>query len=111
MTSNMIYIVAFGVGLKYPHKIHFNTQCPPIPRKDIVNGRLLNVLLCARSHIKCLFSSRPFFLGKSLTSEILSPSCHQSKNNANATFDFKENGKEYIIASPGYPLSYPFAAM
>ena len=51
------------------------------------------------------------FLGKSLTSEILSPSCHQSKNNANATFELKENGKEYIIASPGYPLSYPFAAM
>ena len=27
MTSNMIYIVAFGGGLKYPHKIHLNTQC------------------------------------------------------------------------------------
>ena len=27
MTSNMIYIVAFGVGLKCPSKIHLNTQC------------------------------------------------------------------------------------
>ena len=27
MTSNMIYIVAFGVDLKCPHKIHLNTQC------------------------------------------------------------------------------------
>ena len=29
MTSNMIYIAAFGVGLKCLHKIHLNTQCPP----------------------------------------------------------------------------------
>ena len=27
ITSNMIYIVAFGVGLKCPNKIHLNTQC------------------------------------------------------------------------------------
>ena len=27
MTSNMIYIVAFGVVLKCPCKIHLNTQC------------------------------------------------------------------------------------
>ena len=27
MTSNMIYIVAFGVGLKCPRKIHLNKQC------------------------------------------------------------------------------------
>ena len=27
MTSNMIYIVALGVGLKCPRKIHLNTQC------------------------------------------------------------------------------------
>ena len=26
MTSNMIYIVAFDVGLKCPRKIHLNTQ-------------------------------------------------------------------------------------
>ena len=29
MTWNMIYIVAFGVGLKCSHKIHLNTKCPP----------------------------------------------------------------------------------
>ena len=29
MTSNMIYIVALGVGFKCPRKIHLNTQCPP----------------------------------------------------------------------------------
>ena len=28
MTSNMIYIVALGVGFKCPRKIHLNTQCP-----------------------------------------------------------------------------------
>ena len=27
MTSNMIYIVALGVGFKCSHKIHVNTQC------------------------------------------------------------------------------------
>ena len=27
MTSNMVYIVAFGVGLKCPRKIHLSTQC------------------------------------------------------------------------------------
>ena len=26
MTANKIYIVAFAVGLKYPHKIHFDTH-------------------------------------------------------------------------------------
>ena len=29
MTSNIIYIVALGVGLKCPRKIYFSTQCPP----------------------------------------------------------------------------------
>ena len=28
MTSNMIYIVAFVVGLKCPSKVHLNTQWP-----------------------------------------------------------------------------------
>ena len=28
MTSNMIYIVALGVGFKCLCKIHLNTQCP-----------------------------------------------------------------------------------
>ena len=26
MTSKMIYVVAFGIGLKCPRKIHLNTQ-------------------------------------------------------------------------------------
>ena len=29
MTSNRIYIVVLGVGLKCPPKIYLNTQCPP----------------------------------------------------------------------------------
>ena len=29
MTSSMIDIVALGVGLKCPHKIHLNAHCPP----------------------------------------------------------------------------------
>ena len=29
MTSNMIHIVAFGCGLKCPHKIFLYTQCSP----------------------------------------------------------------------------------
>ena len=32
MTSNIIDIFAFGVGIKCPRKIHLNTQCPP-PKK------------------------------------------------------------------------------
>ena len=28
-TKIMIYIAAFGVGLKCPRKIRLNTQCPP----------------------------------------------------------------------------------
>ena len=36
ITSNMIYIVALGVGLKCPRKIHLNTQCPPSPQKKIM---------------------------------------------------------------------------
>ena len=38
MTSNMIYIVALGVGLKCPSKIHLNTQCPPPPGFFRVNS-------------------------------------------------------------------------
>ena len=34
ITSNMIYIVAFGVGLKCTRKIHLSTQCPPDPGSD-----------------------------------------------------------------------------
>ena len=34
MTSNIIYFVPFGVGLKCPRKIHLNTQCPPLLRDN-----------------------------------------------------------------------------
>ena len=37
----MIYIVAFGVGLKCPRKIHLNTQCPPLSIAVVVYGRPL----------------------------------------------------------------------
>ena len=33
MTSNMISIVALGVGFKCPRKIHLNTQCSPATEK------------------------------------------------------------------------------
>jgi hypothetical protein len=36
-TSNLIYIVALGVGLKCPRKIHFNAQCPPPPPTPVSN--------------------------------------------------------------------------
>ena len=46
ITSNMIYIVAFGVGLKCPRKIHLNTQwgggdyCPlPDFGKNIIEAK------------------------------------------------------------------------
>jgi hypothetical protein len=41
MTSNMIYIVAFGGGLKCPRKIHLNTQCPPPPQFKKLSTSLL----------------------------------------------------------------------
>ena len=39
MTSNMIYIVALGVGFKCPRKIHLNTQCPMASRLRRPCGR------------------------------------------------------------------------
>ena len=33
MTSNIFHIVGFGVGIKCPHKMHLNTQCPPPLRR------------------------------------------------------------------------------
>ena len=35
MTSNMIYIVALGVGFKCPHKINLNTQCSVVFRVNV----------------------------------------------------------------------------
>ena len=38
MTSNMTYIVALGVGLKCPCKIHLNTHCPPPGFSDLATA-------------------------------------------------------------------------
>ena len=49
MASNMIYIVALGVGLKCSRKIHLNTQCPPdavrlgLKTRQTILYRYLNV--------------------------------------------------------------------
>ena len=48
MTSNMIYIVALGVGFKCPRKIHLNTQCPSLPSRHSIwmaPNRLIMYLL------------------------------------------------------------------
>ena len=42
MTSNIIYIVAFGVGFKCPSKIHLNTQAPPPLLGELCNVWILN---------------------------------------------------------------------
>ena len=56
MTSNMIYIVAFGVGLKCPHKIHLNTQCPLcLPASDIPGEYLVFCVTHVNANVKNLF--------------------------------------------------------
>ena len=52
MTSNMIYIVALGVGFKCPCKIHLNTQSPPLPGSKAPSAHPSNhgsdyAILCA----------------------------------------------------------------
>ena len=42
VTSNMIYIVAIGVGFKCPRKIHLNTWCPPSLRFSDLSTALIN---------------------------------------------------------------------
>ena len=62
MTSNMIYIVALGVGLKCPSKLHLNTQCPP-PTPQVFRpsdgsaccNRAVSLLNCCNCHpLQCL---------------------------------------------------------
>ena len=45
MTSNMIHIVAFGVGvgLKCPHKIHLNTQCTKVRFASFLSGEFTSM--------------------------------------------------------------------
>ena len=47
MTSNMIYIVAFGIGIKCPHKIHLNTQCTM--QKNIIKTFVIYFSVCGQS--------------------------------------------------------------
>ena len=51
-TSNIIYIVAFGVGSKCPHKIHLNTQCPPPPLQDFCRNIWGNLAQCLVSYLR-----------------------------------------------------------
>ena len=47
LTSNIIYIVALGVGFKCPRKIDLNTQCPGQMVTDaILEGRFGYINLC-----------------------------------------------------------------
>ena len=68
MTSNMIYIVALGVGFKCPRKIHLNTQCVwgGVNFFKISYGPALTEGLegwsCAKLHLHPNFSTLPSFL-------------------------------------------------
>ena len=55
LTSNMVYIVALGVGFKCPRKIRLNTQCPPPPQKKKL-PRIVKAI--SNFDIKHLFSAR-----------------------------------------------------
>ena len=47
MTANMIYIVALGVGLKCPRKVHLNTQWGEdknLPKLVMDSSKKLNVM-------------------------------------------------------------------
>ena len=64
MTSNMIYIVALGVGLKCPRKIHLNTQCSagvrrPCPQatQNILHMKTAYAFMntCLRAHARRRF--------------------------------------------------------
>ena len=45
MTSNMIYIVAFGVGLKCPRKIHLNTQCTEVRFASLLSSGFITAIV------------------------------------------------------------------
>ena len=60
MTLNMIHIVAFGVGLKCPRKIHLNTQWrgPPAPGSDGPRGDAGTDKLSTQNHCPKLKSKQ-----------------------------------------------------
>ena len=64
MTSNMIYIVALGVGFKCPRKIHLNTQCTLHIR--VVLSKKLELhflfLICSLGYKNKEISSKKCFL-------------------------------------------------
>ena len=41
----MTYIVALGVGMKCPLKIHLNTQCPPTPTSGVTQKTEVQIRL------------------------------------------------------------------
>ena len=52
MTSNIIDIVAFGVAIKCPRKIHMNTQCPPLRHANVLNVWSLFLKIHKTFHLK-----------------------------------------------------------
>ena len=59
MTSNIIDIVAFGVGFKCPRKIHLNTQCPPKTNYETqVNNNGISIMSRSLSYKSTFKSSR-----------------------------------------------------
>ena len=71
MTSNMIYIVALGVGFKCPRKIHLNTQWgglnpPSTPACDSPAEAFVLFMekIRERSHLKVSIPCFPGVLGE-----------------------------------------------
>ena len=52
MTSNMIYIVALGVGFKCPRKIHLNTQCTEVRFASFLSGEFTTMAVINPSERK-----------------------------------------------------------
>ena len=76
LTSNMFYIVAFGVGLKCPCKIHLNTQCPP-PQSPVPTVLCSSALLTRLPKPKRSCLQSIFFENEELLPLTLSHSCHK----------------------------------
>ena len=70
MTSNMIYIVALGGGIKCPGKIHLNTRCPlPLRFSDLPPALVFSLREQWSSELFAPFSI--FFLWDSESSQFL----------------------------------------
>ena len=75
MTSNMIYIVTFGGGLKCPRKIHLNTQCPPPLFFPVQIGLIIFGLSISADLLQQRCSSGPAVAGTTAQ-----PHCSNSNN-------------------------------